>query len=508
MSTLSSITNFYRVLTLENPSTDLLNAQVQRVDGALSTLGATLKGIYTSPSVMSGPADELVRLFFIAFDRAPDNYLYHLAMNALRSGVSLVDIANVALSYTGLPLSNDGLVSNTAFVNSLMTRVLGSTSNTALAKELVNMLDNQTQTRGHLLAAASAMKGQVKVAAEADVETALIYLAAASREASKAELEQTLTLDETIIAALRSVGISATGGKTGLTRDDKLITLYSDLASDMVWDWTNNLFKAGGATAFKVFYSTDQGLSGSLVDFDDSLVAGATQLDARDITGKGKVVFTGTSSSSNTFWAPASGSNATGGTGNDKFIGNEGTDVFVATAGRDTFTGGIGIDTFTLATSAIYQAGASLTTITDFGNGKDVLDLTRLLNKSVDVTKLTAIMADNTSAIALGNGGVALVENNGAWVTGTGTSTTSRPADAYDVAALFGPGKVFADPTQVMKAVVITADTVDSADVWLILNSTGVTDITDGITGPQEVFKVAHLDGSWNASLVGVLPVI
>ena len=74
--------------------------------------------------------------------------------------------------------------------------------------------------------------------------------------------------------------------------------------------------------------------------------------------------------------------------------------------------------------------------------------------------------------------------------------------------ALFGVGKLFGTPTQVTKSVVITADTRNSADVWLVLNNTLVTEINDGIAGPQEVFHVAHLEGSWNVSLVGTLPVV
>ena len=91
--------------------------------------------------------------------------------------------------------------------------------------------------------------------------------------------------------------------------------------------------------------------------------------------------------------------------------------------------------------------------------------------------------------------------------SGAGASLVSRAATAADVLALFGPGKLFRQPTQVNKSVVITADTRNSADVWLILNNTDVTQVTDGVAGPQEIFHVAHLEGSWNASLVGILPV-
>ena len=59
----------------------------------------------------------------------------------------------------------------------------------------------------------------------------------------------------------------------------------------------------------------------------------------------------------------------------------------------------------------------------------------------------------------------------------------------------------------------ITADTVVTADVWLIYNASEPGRITDGTSGaggtngPLEVFKVAEIVGSWNPSLVGFSPV-
>jgi hypothetical protein len=60
-----------------------------------------------------------------------------------------------------------------------------------------------------------------------------------------------------------------------------------------------------------------------------------------------------------------------------------------------------------------------------------------------------------------------------------------------------------------MKSIVITADTRSSADVWLILNNTNVGEVTaGGPLQPQEIFHVAHLMGSWNASLGDNFPVV
>jgi len=174
--------------------------------------------------------------------------------------------------------------------------------------------------------------------------------------------------------------------------------------------------------------------------------------------------------------------------------------------------GGLGDDRFVLAASTVYQDGGNHSaTILDFGNGKDVLDFSRLLNKVVDITKLDAFLAvgETRPVPALANGGVVVVENNGAWTAGGGAALVSRRATATDVEALFGTGNLLGQPSRVMKSVVITADTRSSADVWLILNNTDVGQVTaGGATQPQEIFHVAHLIGSWNASLGDNIPVV
>ncbi len=173
---------------------------------------------------------------------------------------------------------------------------------------------------------------------------------------------------------------------------------------------------------------------------------------------------------------------------------------------------GLGDDRFILSASTVYQNSSNQgATITDFGNGKDVLDFSRLLNKTVDITRLDAFLAvgEVLPVPALLNGGVVVIENNGAWTTGTGATLVSRRADSTDVEALFGAGALLGKPTKVMKSVVITADTRSSADVWLILNNTDVGQITSGdALNPQEIFHIAHLVGSWNTSLGDNFPVV
>jgi len=506
--TKTTVSNFYKVLTLVQPSESFLTAQALRVDSGTATLGETLKSVYQSPSFGQSPADALARIFFLAYDRAPDASTFAVGMQLMRDGLTLSDISRFVLTLPGLPLSNDGLPSSLAFTLTLVTRALGAGNWLTLASNLATDLDAGSYSRGQLLAAVAGIQNLPGVP-EANVETALMYLAGAGREASSIEmLHASATTAGRIIEALNVAGLSATGGYAALTLTNEALTLSSELTADLVWDLSKPSFKLGGSSTFKVFYSLDEGLSGSVASFSNSLVGAVTTLDAHEASGKGKITFTGSNKVANYFWAPAAGSTATGGLGQDTLIGGDGTDVFTATAGNDVLTGGLGDDKFILAASTVYQTGTSMTTITDFGNGKDTLDFSRLLNKTFDVSALAAILASSTAAVVAANGSVSLVANNGVWVDGVGTSLVARAATATDVAALFGAGMVFAAPTQAGKLVVITADTRNSADVWMVLNSTDVTHVTDGTTGPAEVFQVAHLVGSWNPTLTGMLPVV
>ena len=501
---------FYEVLSLEQPSGPVLEAMAARVDNGTATLGETLKTLYLSPTVQQGPAADAARLFFLVFDRAPDATLFASVMDYLRTGGRMEDVAAVALNIPGLPLSNAGAAEHADFVEALLLRGVGYVDS-ALAAQLTDALELGLTTRAQMLSVVASKPGVV-VAPPVRVETSLLYLAAAGLEAKELQLDTAApTMDGRIIDALASAGLSATGGSLAVSRSGNTLKLYGDMADSLVLDASSGVYKLGGKSAFKVFYSPDGGLSGSVVDFHKAMVDGITQVDASNLVGKGKLTMLANATQPITLVGPDAGVVATGSAGGaDWLMGAGDADTFYITAGGDTVTGGLGDDRFILPVSGVYQAGSAPVTITDFGNGKDVLDFSRLLNKSVDISKLVAYLSDDPRGLAVSNGSVTLVENNGAWVTGSGTTLASRHATAADVMALFGGAgtTLFGLPTAVSKSVVITADTRSSADVWLVLNSTDVRQITDGTTGPQEIFHVAHLDGSWNVTLVGVLPAV
>ena len=507
---LAVLSRFYEVLSLEQPSSSVLEAMATRVDNGTATLGQALKTLYLSPTVQQGPAADVARLFFLVFDRAPDPALYASVMGYLRSGGRMEDVAAVALAIPGLPLSNAGASEHADFVQALLLRGVGYVD-ASLASQLTDALSQGLMTRAQMLSVVASKHG-VAVAPPVRVETALLYLAAAGQEAKALQLDAAgVDLDARIIDALAVAGLSATGGSLALSRIGNTLKLYGDMADNLSLDASSGVYKLGGKTAFKVFYSPDGGLSGSVVDFHKLMVDGVSHIDASSLVGKGKLTVLASSMQPISLVGPDAGVVVTGSSGGaDRLVGSVGADTIYLSAGGDVVTGGAGDDRFVLPLSSVFQAGSAPVTITDFGNGKDLLDFSKLLNKSVDISKLVAYLADDPRGLAVVNGSVTLVENNGMWVTGSGSSLASRPATAADVAALFGNAgtSLFIQPTAVSKSVLITADTRSSADVWLLLNSTDVRNITDGTSGPQEIFHVAHLEGSWNVTLVGAIPAL
>jgi len=510
---LDAVSRFYKVLSASQPAAPILESLALRLDNGSATFGEVLQTLYRSATVAEqSPADDVARMFFLAFDRAPDAPLYGAIMDALRSGASLRDVASFMLQAPGFVLSDAGMPRHADFAQALVWRAVGS--NPGLVSTVQTLLENGSTTRADLLVLVAGVANTV-AAPQHKVETALLYLAGAGREATGVELAFAPdNTPERIITALAAGGLSATGDAMAFFRSGNTLKIYGDLAGDLVWRPETQTFTLGGKKAFKVFVSTDGGLSGSLVDFSAAMASGVTHIDASNAVGKGKLLLTADPAGPPiTFLAPAAGSTAVGSQGGDVLVGAAGSDVFYLTADADTVTGGLGDDRFILADSTVYQNGNSPgATITDFGNGKkDVLDFSRLLNKSVDISRLDAYLAvgETRTVPALTNGAVVVVENNGAWTAGSGAALVSRRANAADVEALLGTGKLLGQPMRVMKSVVITADTRSSADVWLILNNTDVGQVTAGdATHPQEIFHVAHLVGSWNVSLEDNFPVI
>lgn len=111
-------------------------------------------------------------------------------MQFMRSGATMEDVARIGLGMPGLALSNDGLPTSQAFAQALLVRTKGAAAVTLYdVLTMVAALDAGQTTRPKLLSEAAATPG-LAVATEGMVETSLLYLAGAGREASRRELDQ------------------------------------------------------------------------------------------------------------------------------------------------------------------------------------------------------------------------------------------------------------------------------------------------------------------------------
>lgn len=506
------ISNFFDVLISTTPTSAQLDTLAARVDSGVSTLSETLNTIYQSPSRVSGPADDLARLFFLLFDHAPDFTTFVTAFKALRAGGTLAQLANIGLSLPGYSLSSDGL-SDKDFLNAVYYKMAGTSLGDADLNKYSADLASGKISRGDVMAAVTTLDTGYAYPSASKIQASLLYLAVAQREASSTELAITPAPLSTAIESVISVaGLSVASTMPYFilsATEFGSLSVQNSLGSDLVFNLELNKYQLNGSSGFKALFSGDGGSSSSIITFPTTIPSiSGMSLDAHLATGSGKINFTGRNSINNHFTASDAGSTAQGGTLNDTLIGGAGVDNFTATSGNDVFTGGDGADVFTFAPSPVYLSGGSSLTITDFGRGSDTLDFSKLLNLGkVTATKATPILATSTAEAALVNGDVKVIENNGVWTTGTGTSEVARSATAADVMTLFGTGKALANPTETGKYVVLTADIRNGADVWLINNDTGVTAITDGTTGPNEIFLIGHIDGSWNLMLSQLAPV-
>jgi hypothetical protein len=86
---------------------------------------------------------------------------------------------------------------------------------------------------------------------------------------------------------------------------------------------------------------------------------------------------------------------------NDTIVGSESDDILTGLAGNDTLTGGFGDDTF------VFNSGGGADTITDFGEGNNVIDLSDFADSGYD--SLANVISHSTQTgndvtIDLGNG--------------------------------------------------------------------------------------------------------
>jgi hypothetical protein len=205
----------------------------------------------------------------------------------------------------------------------------------------------------------------------------------------------------------------------------------------------------------------------------------------------------------------------TAGSGNETLVGGTGNDTLYAGSGQDSLTGGGGLDTFVFPSSVAVTQNHATTLITDFGNGADVLNLAVLAGDSGTPKAVSPIVGSSArgtgfvnTASAINNS-VFLVYNTGQWVDDTASGLTTRtptqisqlftqtypiPASGKNPATVGVQPVVFATPPTIgAQYFVVSFDTVNGADLWMINNLAPLTSVD-----PTECLLVGHLSITGN----------
>ena len=530
-SSLPIVTRAARVYLVNQPTSSDLALWAGMADQGLISLPSLIQKVADPQSRGSLASDQLARMFFLLFDRAPDYSNFSWAMSQLEKGMALSQIAQIGLDLNGGLLSSQLGLDNTKFVNSLASRVFTNPSSvyglSAQLSQYVQMLNDGSLTRSQLVSIASGFKSSL-TRFNADVDNAEFYLAAIGTMPSRAELDSAATKSPTALLAsiFTSSGISPYGDTPYFSVLNSSITVTGNLSTLLNFDLNKKTSDSGGNKFYRVFVSNDGGATVKGVAFSSSVLDGVTSLDASQLLSTLKGFSAIASDSGSVIIAPpvasaltggAGADTLTGGVGNDVLIagggndllqGGDGDDTLIAGSGLDTLIGGQGIDTFTLPDQRTIASAQTKTTISDFGTGKDILNLGPLLgnfDKPKSVTPITG-SGDRTNGYvdmtAMTDSSVALVFNTGIW--GTSITRDLAPRTADQIAQLFFVSVNNAETPIVFKKVattgqtfsVISYDSVNGADIWLIQNLAPLATIT-----ASEISLVGHMDLSSTGNL-------
>ena len=237
----------------ELPSESEVGAMVARIESASTTLPNILMEVANSASRDVGPSDELARLFFILFERAPDAVLFKQGMDLLRQGASLESICEIGLSLTGVSLNSSLNLTNTQFVDRLADAMWLVRPTGFKIQPFVDLLDNQDMTRAQLLSAALAYDDAF-IKYTNQVDTALAYLAVANRQATEEEL--TLSQNTPQLPLIRQIieqtEPDALGSIPYWTIAGPTLFLEGSYSDVLTVDLENSTATLGTANAFSV----------------------------------------------------------------------------------------------------------------------------------------------------------------------------------------------------------------------------------------------------------------
>lgn len=518
-ATSALIARFARVYLTNRPEATTLDALKSRVDGGGITLSQQLQEFHQSADRTQGYADELATLFFLVLNRPPDLSTFTAGMNLLESGTTLERIAELGMTIRGGQLNTSQ--SNQQFLDQLASQMFAQPNQLLdiffLKNILLADLDAGRMTKAQLLAAAAAYQ-HPSLKYKGDIDTALIALAAAGREASVAELSLYRNNDPLPVMRdlLTKAGESAYGDRPYFSVDANASGGSKLMVSGYIkGDFTLNLSRktsvitdTDSVSNYSLVYSPDAGVSESIIKLNASLLSNFATVDLSALKTKDLKSVTFDAHDSGVKYIGADIPNTiTGGAGSDTLIGGTAADTFYGSAGADTLTGGAGVDTFVLAPAATYRASsANITSISDFGNGSDKLSLNRLFGKLTAATNATLIQADAAKAAdatqlaalnLLAANGVVLVNNSGTWAD---ASNNLQAATAANIASIFSSVSLADTTTNSKNYAVISYDMVNGADVWLISNLTAVQaiDVT-------EIKLIGHINSYANVDLLAQL---
>ena len=495
---------------------------VARVDQGIVSLSQQILEISATSQRTTSFTDEIASLFFVLFNRGPDLTTHLEAQRLMREeGWSFQRICELGLNVSSGLLSNSLNLTNQQFVDRLAVGMFTYPDNinglSTYIEGLVIALNSGLISRAGLLANAMQYEDS-SVVYRADIQNSLIYVAAAGREASKAELVAGKTLPELVLARQVLTGAAETPFATfpSYLINSTTATLTGSFTDTYNMDLNTYISSIGLDNQYKTFLLNAAGTTELSKQYSPTLLSGVKNLDASGLSTKVKSFTATANATGSIIKAPnitstltggagndtlTGGSSAdvlTAGAGNDTLIGGAGDDVLIAGTGNDFLTGGLGIDTFTLCDANGLLLIGGLNTITDFGNGLDILNLGALRGNPGKTANVTLIVGssdrslgfvDTKSAI---NNSVLLVNNTGTWVDAANSGLTKRtPAQIAKLFTDTGSTNItFKDPPALASTYfVISYEAVNGADIWMVSNFSSLQTVSE-----SECKLVGHID--------------
>lgn len=393
-----------------------------RVNQGHATSPEILNSIATSGSRVNGDVDELARLFFLVFDRAPDLAGFQLGISALNKGFSLKEISAFIMNL-GTSVYSPAQT-NQEFVNAIARQMFSdpaSVPGLSLTKAVLTAeLNNGTLSREGLLEAVSRISAP-EIKYDSAIEISLAMIVGAGREATS---EDFYTLNgQTGLQLMRSAltlgNEEPYGTQPYFAIGSESLSVTNQLSEAFTFNLKSSTISNASGTSFSFIVTRDGGLTESPTTYRSGVINGVKNLDLSMVTGAG---------TNHVVYANDAGSVITGPTVGSTFYGANGIDIIVGGAGDDVIYGGANSDQLT--------GGEGSDEITG-GDGVDAIALVELVSAS-DTVKLGAVAAsaDTISGFDSGSDVIDLSLALGAGTLTIGTQIPYTPVKATNIAAI------------------------------------------------------------------------